>query len=102
MPLGFSLPVGSLFYLGILSAFGLKLADPLFCGFAIGYMLYDGMHYAVHHFKMTSRLARAIRRHHMMHHHQDHSGGFGVSTPLFDVVFGTMPRPKGRPKSATL
>jgi sterol desaturase/sphingolipid hydroxylase (fatty acid hydroxylase superfamily) len=102
MPLGFSLPVGSLFYLGIVAVFGLRLADPIFSGFAIGYLLYDGTHYAVHHFKMTSAVGRAIKKHHMMHHHQDHSGGFGVSTPLWDLVFRTMPKPKGRPKSSTL
>jgi sterol desaturase/sphingolipid hydroxylase (fatty acid hydroxylase superfamily) len=32
----------------------------------------------------------------MLHHHADNDGGFGVSTPLWDIVFGTMPRPKRR------
>ncbi len=27
----------------------------------------------------------------MTHHHADHDGGFGVSTPLWDLVFRTMP-----------
>jgi sterol desaturase/sphingolipid hydroxylase (fatty acid hydroxylase superfamily) len=28
----------------------------------------------------------------MRHHFQDHRYGFGVSSPLWDVVFGTLPR----------
>jgi sterol desaturase/sphingolipid hydroxylase (fatty acid hydroxylase superfamily) len=28
----------------------------------------------------------------MTHHYADHDGGFGVSTPLWDLVFRTMPR----------
>jgi sterol desaturase/sphingolipid hydroxylase (fatty acid hydroxylase superfamily) len=32
----------------------------------------------------------------MLHHHADHDGGFGVSSPLWDVVFRTMPKANRR------
>jgi sterol desaturase/sphingolipid hydroxylase (fatty acid hydroxylase superfamily) len=33
----------------------------------------------------------------MLHHHADHDGGFGVSSPLWDLIFRTMPEAKKRP-----
>lgn len=94
MPLGFSLPLGALIFGAFLLLFGLRLAEPLFVGLVIGYLVYDGTHYAVHHFKQTTRVGRFVKRHHMLHHHMDHDGGFGVSSPLWDLVFRTMPHVK--------
>ena len=94
MPLGFSLPLGALFFAAFLGLFGIRVAEPLFVGLVVGYLVYDGTHYAVHHFKQTNRVGRFVKRHHMLHHHMDHEGGFGVSSPLWDVVFRTMPQVK--------
>jgi sterol desaturase/sphingolipid hydroxylase (fatty acid hydroxylase superfamily) len=96
MPLGASLPLGLLFYVLYYFTVGPVLGEPMYAGMALGYMAYDGTHYAVHHFKQRTRIGRFIRRHHMLHHHADHSGGFGVSSPLWDLVFRTMPAPKRR------
>jgi sterol desaturase/sphingolipid hydroxylase (fatty acid hydroxylase superfamily) len=96
MPLGASLPLGVVFYVIYYFALGPVLGEPMYAGMALGYMAYDGTHYAVHHFKQRTRLGRFIRRHHMLHHHADHSGGFGVSSPLWDLIFRTMPEPKRR------
>lgn len=93
MPLLTSVPLAVLFYSFFYFALGgVRLAEPAFAGFALGYLMYDGTHYALHHFKQTTRLGKFIKRHHMLHHHADHDGGFGVSTPLWDYVFGTMPQ----------
>jgi sterol desaturase/sphingolipid hydroxylase (fatty acid hydroxylase superfamily) len=95
MPLPTSVPLAVIFYTAFYFVFGgARLAEPFFAGMVIGYLCYDGTHYAVHHFKQTSRIGKLIKRHHMLHHHADHSGGFGVSTPLWDYVFGTMPQVK--------
>jgi sterol desaturase/sphingolipid hydroxylase (fatty acid hydroxylase superfamily) len=91
MPLPTSIPLGVLFYLAFYATVGTVFAEPLFAGMVLGYLVYDGTHYAVHHFKQTTRLGRYVKRHHMLHHHMDHDGGFGVSSPLWDVVFRTMP-----------
>jgi dihydroceramide fatty acyl 2-hydroxylase len=95
MPLLTSTPLAVIFYVLFYFVFGgPRLAEPFYAGFALGYLAYDGTHYAVHHFKQKTRLGRFLRRHHMLHHHADHSGGFGVSSPLWDLVFGTMPQVK--------
>ena len=92
MPLAASLPMAVLFYGLFVGLGGPRFGDPLYIGFAIGYLLYDGTHYAVHHFRQTTRVGKFLKKHHMMHHHGDHTGGFGVSSPLWDLAFSTMPR----------
>jgi dihydroceramide fatty acyl 2-hydroxylase len=95
MPLLTSVPLALIFYTAFYFVFGgVRMAEPFYAGFTIGYLTYDGTHYAVHHFKQTSRIGKFIKRHHMLHHHADHDGGFGVSSPIWDYVFGTMPQVK--------
>jgi sterol desaturase/sphingolipid hydroxylase (fatty acid hydroxylase superfamily) len=95
MPLLTSVPLAVIFYTAFYLLFGgVRFAEPFFAGFAVGYLCYDGTHYAVHHFKQTSRIGKFLKRHHMLHHHADHDGGFGVSSPIWDYVFGTMPQVK--------
>jgi dihydroceramide fatty acyl 2-hydroxylase len=90
MPLGASIPLGVIFYGTFHALLGAAIADPLFVGFSLGYLAYDGTHYAIHHFRMSSRYGRWIKRHHMVHHHTGERARWGVSTPLWDWVFGTM------------
>lgn len=94
MPLGASIPMAILFYVLFRGLFGIAIGEPLYIGMGIGYLIYDGTHYAVHHFKQRTRLGKWIRKHHMVHHFADHDGGFGVSSPLWDIVFRTMPAKK--------
>jgi sterol desaturase/sphingolipid hydroxylase (fatty acid hydroxylase superfamily) len=91
MPLPTSVPLAVLFYVLFTFGMGHTFGEPFFAGFIVGYLFYDGTHYYVHHFVPTTRWGRFLRRHHLTHHHADHHGGFGVSTPLWDAVFGTMP-----------
>jgi sterol desaturase/sphingolipid hydroxylase (fatty acid hydroxylase superfamily) len=100
MPLPTSAPLAILFYALFTLAFGRAIGEPFFAGFVVGYLFYDGTHYYVHHFVPTTRWGKFLRRHHMTHHHADHDGGFGVSSPLWDLVFRTMPS-KRSARSAT-
>ena len=59
-------------------------------GFVVGYMSYDMTHFYVHHFKPRTRYGKLLRRHHMLHHFKDESRHFGVSSALWDYVFGTV------------
>jgi dihydroceramide fatty acyl 2-hydroxylase len=90
MPLLTSVPLAFIFYFLFSFTLG-KASDPFFAGFTVGYLFYDGTHYYVHHFVPKRRWGKFLRRHHMTHHHADHDGGFGVSSPLWDLVFRTMP-----------
>ena len=92
MPPGASIPLAALFFGLFWLIFGLPTALPLFAGFLIGYLMYDYTHYYLHHFVPKSKLGKRLREQHMRHHFQDHRYGFGVSSPLWDVVFRTLPR----------
>jgi sterol desaturase/sphingolipid hydroxylase (fatty acid hydroxylase superfamily) len=94
MPLPTSVPLAVIFYTLFYFTMGRALAEPFFAGFTIGYLFYDGTHYYVHHFAPTTRWGKFLRRHHMTHHFADHDGGFGVSSPLWDLVLRTMPSKK--------
>lgn len=95
MPPSVSIPLAALFF----GAFWLIVgaaAFPLFGGFLLGYLAYDYTHYYVHHFVPKSDLGKKLREQHMRHHFQDHRFGYGVSSPVWDVVFRTLPRKRNR------
>lgn len=60
-----------------------------FPGFILGYLVYDITHYAIHHFNFKIPFWKKIKQHHMLHHYQDPDKGYGVSSPLWDKVFGS-------------
>ncbi len=89
MPLSVSVPLAFLVYGLFKFLFGLH-ADPLFAGIVTGYLAYDMIHFAVHHFPMKNPVARFLKQHHLKHHFTNDENYFGVSNPLWDYVFGTM------------
>jgi len=96
MPPAVSIPLAFVFYGIFTLVVGLLLGapawvSPLFSGFIAGYIVYDSLHYSMHHFKIRARAFQSIRRHHMQHHAQTPNLRFGVSSPLWDHVFGTLP-----------
>jgi dihydroceramide fatty acyl 2-hydroxylase len=96
MPPSVSIPLAALFFGGFWLIFGSPAAFSLFAGFIFGYLVYDYTHYYVHHFVPKSDLGKQLREQHMRHHFQDHRFGYGVSSPLWDVVFRTLPRKRNR------
>jgi len=90
MPPAVSAPLALLFYAGFLELLGKPRVDPFFAGFLTGYLAYDMIHYAIHHLAWRrSRIGLFLKQHHFRHHFQDGDRGFGVSSPLWDYVFGT-------------
>ncbi len=61
-----------------------------FSGFMIGYLCYDMAHFAIHHFNFKSRWFIELRNNHFMHHYNDHTSNFGVSSPLWDYILMTV------------
>lgn len=92
MPPAASIPLAAAFYGLYLLVFGTPLAYPLFAGLIVGYLAYDYTHYYLHHRTPRTKLGRRLREQHMRHHFQDHRYGFGVSSPLWDAVFRTLPQ----------
>ncbi|MFN7119579.1 MAG: sterol desaturase family protein [Saprospiraceae bacterium] len=67
-------------------------------GFMVGYALYLLVHYSVHIFRMPKNFLKALWINHSIHHYSPEEVMFGVSSPLWDYVFGTLPK-KARKKS---
>ena len=61
-------------------------------GFLIGYASYLWVHYMVHAFQPPKNFWKILWVHHGIHHYKEPESAFGVSSPLWDVVFRTMPR----------
>ena len=89
MPPSVSIPLAALFYFLFESILTRVMVAPFFVGFLTGYLFYDMTHYAVHHFNLHNRFWLAIKKHHMKHHYQDATKGFGVSSPVWDKIIGT-------------
>jgi sterol desaturase/sphingolipid hydroxylase (fatty acid hydroxylase superfamily) len=94
MPPSVSIPLAALFFGVFWLIFGSPATFPLFGGFIVGYLAYDYTHYYVHHFVPKSDFGKKLREQHMRHHFQDHRFGYGVSSPLWDLIFRTLPRNK--------
>jgi sterol desaturase/sphingolipid hydroxylase (fatty acid hydroxylase superfamily) len=60
-----------------------------FAGFILGYLLYGSMHYAIHAWNPPFKWMKPIWRNHHLHHYKNDQKGFGVSSHIWDVVFGT-------------
>jgi sterol desaturase/sphingolipid hydroxylase (fatty acid hydroxylase superfamily) len=61
-----------------------------FPGFVLGYLLYGSMHYAIHAWNPPFKWMKPLWRNHHLHHYKNEHLGFGVSSTLWDHVFGTM------------
>jgi 4-hydroxysphinganine ceramide fatty acyl 2-hydroxylase len=77
-----------------LGLFRLLLGTPGFAfggGFLAGYATYLLVHYSIHVRRMPHNLLSALWKHHNLHHFADGQSAFGVSSPMWDHVFGTLP-----------
>jgi dihydroceramide fatty acyl 2-hydroxylase len=92
MPPSVSIPLGALVFGAMYLVFGERYAPGLGAGFFAGYLVYDMLHYYLHHFRPRGRLGRMLRERHMRHHFQDDTRGFGISAPYWDEIFRTSPR----------
>ncbi|MEI7965211.1 MAG: sterol desaturase family protein [Chitinophagaceae bacterium] len=61
-----------------------------FPGFMMGYLIYGTMHYAIHAWNPPFKWMKPLWRNHHLHHYKETQLGFGVSSTLWDHVFGTM------------
>jgi sterol desaturase/sphingolipid hydroxylase (fatty acid hydroxylase superfamily) len=82
--------LGVLFFLPLWCLFTLNVAFGTISGLIMGWLWYGIVHHVVHH-RRPRQLAIALkatsRRH--LRHHGVGSGNFGVTTPVWDYVFGT-------------
>jgi hypothetical protein len=100
LPPAVSVPAAAAFYLAFRLLLGAPDALPAFAGFVVGYLIYDTVHYAVHHRQLPTALGRYTKRRHYRHHFVDPDRDYGVSSPVWDVVFGTF-TPRSRARHST-
>lgn len=96
MPPAVSLPLAALFYAIFYLIFAvafqsIHLMFPTFAGFAFGYLIYDMIHYSVHHFNLKGSFFKWVRKHHMLHHVRTPNARYGVTSPVWDHIFRTEP-----------
>jgi len=95
MPPVVSVPLALVFY-GLFSlVFGWLNAPlwiaPTVAGVVLGYLIYDLTHYATHHWSIRGGYFKFLKRYHMLHHFKTEDARFGVTSPIWDYVFRTMP-----------
>jgi 4-hydroxysphinganine ceramide fatty acyl 2-hydroxylase len=88
MPPGVSIPLAIVFWVLFAVVFG-RFAPAISAGFGFGYVCYDSIHYAIHHFAMKRGVWFRLKQYHLRHHYHDDHIGYGVSSPLWDYVFRT-------------
>lgn len=60
-------------------------------GVIAGYLAYELVHLRIHSAAAGGRVLRALRRYHYYHHFADDHVCYGVTTPLWDAVFASLP-----------
>jgi hypothetical protein len=88
LPIAVTLPIAAALFWLFGSLFG-RFGLPVFGGFVHGYLAYDLLHYFIHSGRLPTRLGRYLRHYHLTHHFKSPDGHFGVSSPLWDVIFRT-------------
>jgi sterol desaturase/sphingolipid hydroxylase (fatty acid hydroxylase superfamily) len=74
---------------------GFNVADGATVGIMLGYWWYGIVHHVIHHHahktphQWRSAYFDELRAWHMRHHHSPKQGNFGVTTQLWDHIFGT-------------
>jgi sterol desaturase/sphingolipid hydroxylase (fatty acid hydroxylase superfamily) len=72
---------------------------PFAAGFMAGYATYLVVHYATHAYRPPKNFLKILWKHHAIHHFSEPDRAFGVSSPLWDVIFRTMPTGKKKAKA---
>ena len=85
-----SLIFGS-FLLGLftLLTWSFSRAALLEAGIFLGYLAYEWVHYGAHRFKPRTPWGKFLKHYHLRHHFKDPRHCYGVTSPLWDWVFGS-------------
>lgn len=91
MPPAGAIPIMALLYLLFSVLIPAPWIEPFFASFIVGYLIYDYIHYATHHFPMKNPVAKFLKLYHLKHHYSGETGRYGVSSPLWDWILGSDP-----------
>jgi sterol desaturase/sphingolipid hydroxylase (fatty acid hydroxylase superfamily) len=69
---------------------GAAVGIPLIASTVASWLVYEWLHRSIHVRAPRGPYGRWARRHHLHHHFRNPASNYGVSTPLWDRVFGTL------------
>ncbi|XP_022885547.1 dihydroceramide fatty acyl 2-hydroxylase FAH1-like isoform X2 [Olea europaea var. sylvestris] len=77
-----------------------SITPAVFGGGLLGCVMYDVTHYYLHHGQPTSVVPKSLKKYHLNHHFRIQNKGFGITSSLWDKVFGTLPSTISAEKSS--
>ncbi len=84
-----SIPLAIGFYFLFRALMNEQALYAFYPAFVLGYLVYDISHYAFHHVNFKNKYWMMLKKHHMLHHYSDATKGYGVSSKLWDLIFGS-------------
>jgi sterol desaturase/sphingolipid hydroxylase (fatty acid hydroxylase superfamily) len=89
MPLGASIPIGLAVFCSAWWLLGTTPATQFFGTFALAYLAYDVVHFALHQLKSSNRLFRVLQERHRTHHFRNARKNYATLSTWVDDVFDT-------------
>ena len=89
IPLSATIPAGIVLYGIVLCILPTAVGAWMVGVFTLNYLFYDVMHWRSHQLRGGTRIEQFLRRNHMIHHYSHERWNFGVSSPVWDILFGT-------------
>jgi sterol desaturase/sphingolipid hydroxylase (fatty acid hydroxylase superfamily) len=99
MPPAASLILGAILFSTFRGVLGPVWVEAFFAFFVVGYLCYDYIHFAVHHFTPRTRVGKFLKHSHMLHHYVSPNSRWGVSSPFWDYIFGTLEEVKDKERA---
>ncbi|WP_129688401.1 sterol desaturase family protein [Gottfriedia acidiceleris] len=92
LPIWYSIPnLGSLCIIYFLISKDLIQTIAFGSGLVFMLLVYEWKHYVAHRpIKPITKVGRRIKKLHILHHFKNENFWYGVSTPIFDGIFGTL------------
>lgn len=84
-------PVASILYVALALAVGWGPAGAFLLGLLIGFGRYEYAHWRIHFRVPRTPKEQLLHDHHLAHHFRDPKSYCGVTTRMWDRVFGTLP-----------
>jgi sterol desaturase/sphingolipid hydroxylase (fatty acid hydroxylase superfamily) len=88
--IGAWLPIATL-WLILFLVYGRSPEVIMLSGIVAGFTLYEAVHYRIHFRRPSNACERYLHARHLRHHRSVADGYLGVTSPLWDLIFGTEP-----------
>jgi sterol desaturase/sphingolipid hydroxylase (fatty acid hydroxylase superfamily) len=92
----------TLVFMPVWAVSDLLRACSLTLGVLAGYLAYAITHHAAHHWRAGNAWLGARKRWHGLHHHARGAGCYGVTSAVWDHVFGSAPRDRDTLRAETV